>query len=99
MGITKEEIFNILLKEGLNPKYINADKFGFSRQINFSAMDIDYCITWFANMSHICVGEYRFNHFYFTEMTARGYLPFCERALVFQYGIKDDNPFAVYIKK
>lgn len=55
-SIELEEIFIFLKELGIEPTYINQDKFGFSRTIQFKVYDTVYQIIWFKNESTLKVG-------------------------------------------
>ena len=53
----KEEMFELLKKEKLNPKYIGVDDSGFSRWIEFKTKYQKCWIEWYHNVSTLRVGD------------------------------------------
>ena len=53
----KEKMFELLEKEGLNPKYIDIDDVGFSRWIEFETKYQKCWIEWYHNVSTLRVGD------------------------------------------
>jgi hypothetical protein len=94
----KEEIFDLLGTEGLEPKYINFTDTGYSREIEFKACEQTYFITWYKNMSTLSVSNQGLNKFHFTSIVAKSAQVYCSRALLFKYG-NDNNDFSVCIKE
>jgi hypothetical protein len=63
-----EEMFSILEKEDCSPKMVQFDKYGFSRNIQFSVGEVQYCVEWWSNVAHVgVVGAYE-NYVRFTSM-------------------------------
>lgn len=78
---TIEEIFQILDREGCNPAMVRVDKYGFSRNIQFSIRGVVYEIEWWKNVSHLgLTGPYE-NYVRFTSIRVDTTWPSFSRGL------------------
>jgi hypothetical protein len=51
------DIISYLSEFSIKAEYVNKDKYGFSRTIEFSVYDVKYRICWFKNQSELFIGE------------------------------------------
>ena len=99
-----EKIFELLEKEGLNPKYIDTDEYGFSINIEFETKYQKCWINWFKNYSSLRVGDRYGNEIYFNIIKVNTTSPSNVKSLEFvmgeiekQFGDRFNIPCSSYL--
>lgn len=78
-----KEIFELLEKQGLNPKYVDIDKYGFSRNIEFQTKYQKCWIEWYINYSSLRIGDRYGNEIYFDSIKVNTTSPSIDLGLEF----------------
>ena len=78
-----KEIFELLEKEKLSPKYINIKESGFSRWIEFETKYQKCWIEWYHNVSTLRIGDVWGNRIPFNFVEVNTSSPSSKRALTF----------------
>lgn len=86
-----EKIVKLLEENGLNPKYIDIDDVGFSRDIEFKTKYQKCWINWFKNYSSLRIGDRYGNEIYFDMIRIINTSPSNKLSLEFYMKIIDDK--------
>lgn len=78
-----DEMFEILKKEGLNPRYIGFEKEEFKRQVEFQTKYQKCWIIWYWNESILMIGDQWSNAIYFTHLEICTIHPFNKKCIQF----------------
>ena len=96
--IDKEKLFDFLKELDLNPKWIEHNENGFSRDIKFSTKYDTYCIEWWCNMGYISTNNRWSNFNIFRQISLNVIWPSCNKAIVF-YNEKEVDGIFVVLEK
>jgi len=88
---TKELLNDFFHKLGFKSKPISIDKYGFSRQTEFSnPLGIKFTIVWFVNLAHVRFGTWDSYHFESSFTSIRGSWVQNSDQATFQFYYKDE---------
>ena len=92
--MSKEELVEKLAKVGINGKWIEPDKYGFSRTFQFELNGQTIKIEWFCNYSTLMIGN---AHFWFDRISTYSGYPMQGVWIEFSFG--NEKPLHLKVKE